>query len=126
MRRDMRGTHEGPTLRAGGAAMAEAPEHDWIEAGFFVVSDGQFPDRLKQPLAATGVTVSTCIVESYPDEWALPWVETAEAPLREIRESLSLDETDFSELRRWVARALDCGQIGWPNVYFSLHSAREF
>ena len=102
-----------------------AMEDVWIEAGFFLVSGGSSPERQRHLLPARMATVSTCIVESYPDQWALPGVKTKPDELRQIRESLSLDESGLEELRCWVERALDEGNIGWPNVFFSLRAARE-
>lgn len=99
---------------------------EWFEAGFFVVSGGKSPKRRSRLLPARIVTVSTCVVESYPDSWALPWVETTPDELRHIREALSLDESGFADLRSWVGRAMDDGEFGWPNVFFSLRAAREF
>jgi len=72
------------------------------------------------------VTVSTCIVESWPNSWALSWVKTTPEVARRVRESLELDDTDFADLQLWVSRSMDNGKFGWPDVFLSLRSAREF
>ena len=101
-------------------------QHEWLEAGFFVVSDATSPKRAGSPLPSRIVTVSTCIVESYPDEWALPWFQTSPEDLERIRASLGLNRSAFSGLRAWVEEAMTNGDYGWPNVFLSLEAAREF
>ena len=96
---------------------------EWIEAGFFLVSSGKSPERQSRLLPARIVTISTCIVESYPDSWALPWVEARPEELLKIRELLSLGESGLADLRSWVGRAMEDGDLGWPNVFFSLRAA---
>jgi hypothetical protein len=101
-------------------------ECEWLEAGFFVVSGGKSPERGNNLLPPRIVTVSTCIVESYPDFWCLPWAETTTEQLLSIRESLALADSEFEDLRSWVGRAMDDGNLGWPNVFLSLGIARRF
>jgi len=109
--------------RSDGSTASEAA---WIQAGFFWISDGRAPLRESSLLPTRLVTVSTCIVDSYPDSWALPWFTTPPEKLLEIRASLALDDRDFAALLAWVARAIDTGDFGWPNVFSSLRVSREF
>jgi len=99
---------------------------EWIQAGFFVITDGKAPARQGSPLPARVVTVCTCIGESYPDAWALPGVEVPEKTLSGVRRTLALDDREFGDLRTWVERALENEALGWPNVFFSLREARSF
>lgn len=101
-------------------------DHEWIQAGFFIISSGNAPVRENRLLPERILTVSTCIVDSYPDAWALPWVETAPDQLRSIQEKIALDNTVFENLRNWVKTTMDNGRFGWPNVFFSVHTAQEF
>lgn len=101
-------------------------QREWLEARYFIVSDAPSPDRASGLLPPRVVTVSTCIVESYPDAWALPWVQTPGDELDKLREFLGLDMAAFSALRSWVGEALDNGDYGWPNVFLSLGAARAF
>jgi len=101
-------------------------DFEWFEAGSFLVSGGKAPGRHDGLLPTCIATVSTCIVESYPDSWALPWVETTPDEVRQVLESLSLDESGFADLRSWVERAIEERALGWPNVFFTLAAAAEF
>jgi len=101
-------------------------ECEWLEAGFFVITGGKSPARETCLLPERIVTVSTCIVESYPDSWALSWVKTTPDQVRQIRETLALKDSELAELRSWVGQAMNDGHFGWPNVFFSLRAAREF
>ncbi len=77
-----------------------------------MISDSATPNRESRLLPPRIVTVSTCVVESYPDVWALPWATTPSETLRQIRESLSLDESAFAEMFSWVKRAVDEETMG--------------
>jgi hypothetical protein len=99
---------------------------EWIEAGYFIVSDTAPPSREGCFAPPCVATISTCIVDSYPDDWALPWASIAEEQLQERRASLGLERPDFAALRAWVSKALESGEFGWPNVFLSLGAAREF
>ncbi len=101
-------------------------ECEWLEAGFYIISGGKSPERATCLLPERIVTVSTCIVESYPDSWALPWAATTSDELRQIQALLGLKDSEFAELRSWVLRAMDDEKFGWPDVFFSLNAAREF
>lgn len=101
-------------------------QREWIEAGYFIVADAARPDLGSCSLPHRRVTISTCIVDSYPDWWALPWARTSEDELEKRRVSLDLDPSQFAALRAWVADAVARGEYGWPNVFLTLGSAREF
>jgi len=101
-------------------------ECEWLEAGFYVISGGKSPEMTTSLLPERVVTVSSCIVETYPDSWALPWVATSPDELRRWQALLGLNDSDVAELRSWVVRAMDDEKFGWPNVFFSLNAAREF
>ncbi|HEV8113661.1 MAG TPA: hypothetical protein VGR31_12870 [Planctomycetota bacterium] len=98
----------------------------WIEAGFFLVSPGKAPASGGGLLPPRILTISTCVAESYPDVWALPWAETPALELRRIRAQLALEESGFADLCAWVRRSIDAGEFGWPNVFLSLRAAQEF
>lgn len=101
-------------------------ESQWIEAGFFVISDGRSPEREPRLLPPRLVTVSTCIAEVYPDVPLLAGTNTPARLLDRMRKALRLDTSDFARLRSWVANALEHEEMGWPNVFYSLGAARKF
>lgn len=98
----------------------------WIEAGFFIVSEGKTYEEEPRLLPARIVTVSDCSATVHPEDWALPWCDSTPDELREARSALGLDDSGLEELRSWVARALDQGRYGWPSVFYELGDAREF
>lgn len=101
-------------------------QREWIDAGYVLLTEGRSPKSSHGLLPAHLVTVSTCLVDAYPDSWALPWVETSLVESRAIQDSLGLEDDEFALLREWVGQALDSGEFGWPNVFFSAQIAREF
>ncbi len=101
-------------------------EQAWVEAGFFVIADGASPQQARPLLPPAIVTVSACIVDSYPGSWALPWTNTSPDTLAEVQRSLALDDGAFAELCASVRAAFDDGSFGWPNVFASLDAAQDF
>lgn len=101
-------------------------QHAWIEAGYIIVSDALAPGRDGVRGPQRIVTMSTCIVDSYPDGWALPWTNISDAELDEHRASLGLGALEFAALRAWVSDAIDDGRFGWTNTFLSLDAARDF
>ena len=97
----------------------------WIEAGYFVLADGKPSQSAAGILPARIVTVSNCIADIYPGYWALPWIEAPSDEQRQAHE-LPFDAATFADIRSWVARALEQGDLGWESVFFSLRAAREF
>lgn len=98
----------------------------FLEAGWFLVEDND-NTRWPGPPAPRGpVTVSSCVLDIWPDAWALTWVESDAQQLAAARAALALDEPTFAELRAWTTRALEDGRYGWPDVFLDLETAREF
>jgi hypothetical protein len=105
---------------------------EWIQAGFFLITEAVPYPRDQQFLPPQIITVSTCMVHAYPGWWALPGEEmlpdggTRPRTLADVPEELKLTGSEFEEARSWVDRSLASSDLGWPNVFLNLRAAREF
>lgn len=106
---------------------------EWIQAGFFLITEAVPYPRDQQFLPSRIITVSTCMVHVYPGWWALPGEHellnegtTRPTTLADVPEELKLTESGFEDLRSWVDRSLASSDLGWPNVFLNLRAAREF
>ncbi len=69
-------------------------------------------------------TVSECISDIFPSNWAWSCVSNKEQ--KGIIKELRITESDFLELRNWVERATTDGSFGYPHVFSDVLLAREF
>ncbi len=99
---------------------------EWIQAGFYLVTEAVPHPKDQQFLLSRIITVSNYMAEVYPGAWAITWVETPPEELARIRETLQLTESEFADLRSWVDRAFYSSEFGWPNLFLNLSSARDF
>jgi hypothetical protein len=106
--------------------VADPSDTTWIEAGYLILSDAPPPPSERRHLPSRIVTASTCIADSYPDVWALPWVSATPEELRAEQTTRGLDASEVAAIRAWVAEAEERGDFGPPNVFLSLAAAREF
>jgi hypothetical protein len=52
--------------------------------------------------------------------WTLAWVDVERAT-----RAAALGVTDLDALVAWFTAAFDAGNVGWPDVFFTLDAARE-
>jgi len=100
-------------------------ENEWIQAGFFLVTEGIPALKDQQFLPPRIITASACMADVYPDERMLSWVKTSPEELAGIRDELKLSESEFEDLRALVDQSFESG-FGWPRVILDLTFAREF
>jgi hypothetical protein len=105
---------------------------EWIQAGFYLITEAVPYPKDRQFLPPQIITVSTCMVHAYPGWWALPSENvlpeggTRPWTLADAPEEMKLIGSEFGEARSWVDRSLASSDLGWPNVFLNLRAAREF
>lgn len=107
------------------AQRGEKMKSEWIQAGFFLISEAVPRPEDQQFLPSRIITASTCMADVYPDERVLTWANTSPEELAIVREKLKLNESEFEDLRKWEDQSFDLG-FGWPRVILDLMFAREF
>ena len=99
---------------------------EWIQAGFFLITEAAPPPSDQPFLPPRIITASECRADVYPGFWAIKSNETPSEELTRVRVELKLTESEFEDLRSWVDRSLASADLGWPNVFQNLRAAREF
>jgi hypothetical protein len=97
---------------------------DFFVGGYFLVQAAQPPEWIDKTLLPDKIwTVSSCICEIYPDSWIFPWVETSR---QEYQKLLQLDEERFQALQAWADDLMLREELGWPNIFLNIKTARQF
>jgi hypothetical protein len=71
-------------------------------------------------------TVSNCINDIYPSDWAFDWLETSEEQQFEVRKELTLDAEQYKAIQAWIAQQYQAEQFDWPNLFRDRETARQF
>jgi hypothetical protein len=96
-----------------------------VSGGIYVVQllarpqglgEGLLPDRI--------LTLSGCLTELFPEEWALEWVSCDEAERVESAAKLGIAAQRVPLLVQRMTQEFDAGRLGWPCVWQSLEAAR--
>jgi hypothetical protein len=96
---------------------------DFFVGGYFLVQAIQPEDWMnKKLLPAKFWTVSGCICEIYPDLWVFSWSSISNGDYPKI---LNLDNRRFKSLQAWADDLMTKEELGWPNVFLNIATARQ-
>jgi hypothetical protein len=98
-----------------------------VSGGFYVTRLLTRPDGLQHeaPLPEQLLTLSSCLTEFLPAEWALEWSSCSPAERVEAIEKLGITSEHLAPLTTWATAAFNRGDLGWPCVWQSLEAARS-
>jgi hypothetical protein len=97
---------------------------DFFVGGYFLVQGIQRANWMnKKLLPAKFWTVSSCICEIYPDVWVFNW---SSRPSGDYPQILNLDDKGFESLQTWADELMSQDEMGWPNVFINIATARQF
>lgn len=98
---------------------------DFFVGGYFLVQGFQSADWMKNKtlLPAKFWTVSNCICEIYPDTWIFSWASNSANDYQKI---LKLEEEGFKSLQAWADELMTKDELGWPNVFLNITTAKQF
>jgi hypothetical protein len=100
---------------------------DFLVGGYFLVQASQADwIRKKTWLPARFWTVSGCICKIYPDTWIFSWTSKSMGSPHHYQETLKLDEEGFKSLQAWADEMFKKEELGWPNVFLNIETARQF
>ncbi|RRB07393.1 hypothetical protein [Larkinella rosea] len=71
-------------------------------------------------------TCSTCINDSLLNTWSYRWVNERVDHLNTAEELVGLNSANVTAIRHWTDKKLAVGEIGYPNVFMDLNTAREY
>jgi hypothetical protein len=100
---------------------------DFIIGGYFLVQAVQSADWMnKSFLPARFWTVSKCICEIIPDTWVFSWASKSTTSTVDYQDILKLDEEGFKSLQAWADEKFRKDELGWPNLFLNLETAKQF
>jgi hypothetical protein len=89
----------------------------YYSGGYYLIEPHERPSCMNGDIVpSTILSVSSCICNTYPD--GFNWYRKQRPP--------KFDEEMAKNCDEWMSAKLDDQQIGWPNVFYNLNTAREF
>src|SRR5688572_19548165 len=106
--------------------MEQSPISGYISGGYFVA---KYSDRAEcmspDLLPARILSASNCIAE-IPDAWAVGWANYPENDRKDEAAKFGIRPEILPQVIDWVTSRLESQKIGWPVVFYSLDTARQF
>ncbi|MES2734522.1 MAG: hypothetical protein V4714_22430 [Bacteroidota bacterium] len=93
--------------------------------GYYLVKQNDF-SHWKGVKPKPTWTISNCINDVHPDEWAFDWVETSVERKLEVQKTLAITDDQYQEIQRWVSQKDTEDKFGWPNLFRDREAARQF
>lgn len=96
----------------------------YASAGYFVTRYVPRPSYFDAELLPEKIlSACSCISEFIPDTWAIQWTSVPEGERQEKATSFQIASGRFELFIQWATSQFD-NTFGWPNVCFSLQTAR--
>ena len=95
-----------------------------ISGGFYVTRFLEKPAGLDEMLPDRLLTLSSCLTEFLPDDWAFAWASATDSDAAAALGKLGLSPDLLPTIRELVDAAFASGDLGWPNVWQSLRAAK--
>jgi hypothetical protein len=99
---------------------------DHVSGGYFLTQAITTPDFCTRELLPPEImTCSGCFAPFAPDVWAIQWTTCSQEEREQQAAKFGILPADLPQVMAWITSRLDA-TIGWPHVFLSLTTAREF
>jgi len=71
-------------------------------------------------------TCSTCINDSYFDNWSISWSSSGNRSLKEAKEQFNLTNAEIKEIQEWADQKYEQKKIGWLNTFSDYETLSEY
>jgi hypothetical protein len=89
----------------------------YYSGGYYLIEQLERPSCMNSDIVPSMIlSISPCICNTYPD--GFNWYREQRPP--------KFNEEMAKDCEEWMSTKLDDQQIGWPNVFYDLKTAREF
>jgi hypothetical protein len=96
----------------------------YICGGYFVAKIAR-SYRKSEFLPSAIVTVSNCVTETLPDQWAIDWISATQEQRKEAAFKCGIDASDLKRFIMWTTERVNREEIGINNVIFSKTAAED-
>ncbi|GGA18307.1 hypothetical protein GCM10008018_72820 [Paenibacillus marchantiophytorum] len=98
---------------------------EYLLGGYYLVKPMKRANYLdKEIMPEEILSASNCICDNYPDI-GVCW-DKSESKKQEYMKQLNLSQDSFTSMEQWVEQEFDSKKLGFPHVFMSVQSAREF
>src|SRR4029453_16363526 len=99
---------------------------EFISGGYFLAKYLERPECMSADLLPARILSASSCISEIPDAWAVKWANYKDNDRRVAAAKFGIPTEGLPRLLDWVTSRLDSEQIGWPVVFYSLDTAREF
>jgi hypothetical protein len=71
-------------------------------------------------------TCSTCINDTYFDDWCLSWTTNGINNLKQVEKDFQLSLKEIEEIQKWADQKFEEKKIGWVNTFSDLETLMEY
>ena len=71
-------------------------------------------------------TCSTCINDSFIDDWSLSWTESGKKVNDETKSSFNINEMQIINIQKWADQKFEEEKIGWISTFTDLKTLIEY
>src|SRR4029079_6581908 len=106
--------------------MEQSQISQYISGGYFVAKYAKRAECMSADLLPDRILSASSCIADIPEAWAVEWANYKETDRREEAAKFGIAAEVLPEVINWVTSGLASQRIGWPVVFYSLETARQF
>ena len=106
--------------------MEQLPVSQYVSGGYFLVKYAHRAESMSADLLPARILSASNCISDIPDAWAVKWANYNETDRNEEAAKFGITSEILPQAIDWVTSGLESQKIGWPVVFYSLETAREF
>jgi len=98
----------------------------YVSGGYFLAKYANRAESMSADLLPARILSASNCIADIVDAWAVKWASYKETDREEEAAKFGITPEILPQAIDWVTRALEAQKIGWPVVFHSLETARNF
>ena len=106
--------------------MEQSPVSQYVSGGYFLAKYAARSEGMSADLLPARILSASHCIADIPDAWAVRWANYQESDREEEAAKFGITPEILPQVIDWVTSGLESKKIGWPVVFYSLDTARQF
>ena len=104
--------------------MSSPPNGQFLSGGYYLgLRSDRSPHTSAELIPARILSASNCFTYFFPDSWTIRWSSTDADERKESAAALQIPSERIEATVQWATDSFG-KEFGWPNVFYSLESAK--